>query len=63
MSEQRRYPSEVIRACLDRHLLDAKGAENVAWLAQVIEVLRDDVAAIPPPDERVDSIPEYVYPH
>lgn len=62
MSEDPLYPTETIRAHLDRHLADA-GTDDAAWLAQVIEVLRDHVAAIPPPAERVDSIPEYIYPH
>lgn len=62
MSEKPRYPNDIIQASLDRHLLDARTG-NAAWLAQVIEVLRDDVAAIPPPVERVENIPEYIYPH
>lgn len=62
MTDKPRYPKEIIQASLDRHLLDAK-ADAPAWLAQVIELLRDHVAAIPPPVEHVDSIPEYIYPH
>lgn len=62
MSEDWDHPTDVIRAQLDRHLADA-ATDDAPWLAQVIEILRDHVAMIPPPVEHVDSIPEYIYPH
>lgn len=63
MSEMRSYPIEVIREQLGRHRQHARAAQGGEWLAEVVELLRSEAAVVPPPVERVDTIPEYVYPH
>lgn len=62
MSEERNYPVSVIRHALQRHLDDAKAAGN-GWMAEVIALLIEEAAAVPPPAERTETLPDYIYPH
>ena len=63
MSEERTYPVAVIQEALERHLQDAKAARGGAWMAQVIDLLSREAAAVPAPVEPPDTIPAYIYPH
>ena len=63
MSEERNYPTEVIRELLVRHRRDVQAVGGNEWLAKVIELLGNEVTAVPPPVEQVDTIPKYIYPH
>ena len=63
MTQDRNYPIPVIQERLARHGQDLKAIDGMEWLAQAVELLRTEAAAVPPPVERVDTIPEYIYPH
>lgn len=63
MSEERNYPTDVVRTALERHLQDARSATGQRWLADVIALLAREAAAIQPPVERTDTLREYIYPH
>ena len=62
MSNDRTYPTPVIQEQLARHGQDLSVA-GMEWLAQVVELLRIEAGAVPPPVERIDTVPEYIYPH
>ena len=63
MSEERNYPVAVIQETLDRHLQDAKAMRDAAWMAKVVALLVREVASVPAPVQRTDTIPAYLYPH
>lgn len=63
MSEERNYPVAVIGQALDRHHRDAKAMREAPWMAEVIELIRREAASVPAPEQRVDTIPAYLYPH
>lgn len=59
----RNYPLPTIQRHLAVHRRDLDAIPGLNWLAQVVDVLCEEAAVVPPPVERVDSIPEYIYPH
>jgi len=63
MSEERDYPITVIQQSLERHEGDAQAVKGLAWLADVVRLLKHETAVVPAPIEQVDTIPEYIYPH
>lgn len=63
MSEERNYPVAVIEQALDRHYQDAKAMREAPWMAEVIELIMHEAASVPAPEQRVDTIPAYLYPH
>ncbi len=63
MSEERAYPLDVIRELLNKQQQDVAKVEGVEWLARVVEVLKNEAAAVPLPEDEADTIPEYIYPH
>lgn len=63
MSEERNYPVAVIEQALDRHHRDAKAMRDAPWMAEVIELIMHEAASVPTPEQRVDTIPAYLYPH
>lgn len=63
MSEERTYPIEIIREQLARHQRDTRAAGAIEWLAEVIDILAKEAATVPAPEQRVESIPKYIYPH
>lgn len=63
MSEERNYPISVIQEALERHLQDAKAAKGAGWMVEVVNLLKREAVTVPPPVERADTIPEYIYPH
>lgn len=63
MSEERTYPIEIIREQLARHQRDAWAVGAIEWLAEIIDLLAKEAATVPPPEQRVESIPKYIYPH
>ena len=63
MTQDRNYDVPVIQDGLGRHADDLQSVEGLEWLAQVVELLRIEAGVVPPPVERVDTIPEYIYPH
>lgn len=63
MSEERDYPATIIRRELERHLEDARSAKAPPWMIEVIALLVKEAAAVPPPAERSEMIPTYIYPH
>lgn len=63
MSEERNYPVTAIQEALQRHLEDAKAAQDREWMADVIALLIREAGAVPRPVERADVLPDYIYPH
>ncbi|MDP1965604.1 MAG: hypothetical protein Q8K93_25775 [Reyranella sp.] len=63
MSEERNYPIFVIQEALERHLQDSNAARGGGWMVQVMDLLKRGAATVPPPVERTDTIPKYIYPH
>ena len=63
MINRHNYPIEVIRDRLARHVQDLEGRAGLEWLARVVDLCRQEASAIPPPIERVETVPEYIYPH
>lgn len=63
MSEERDYPTSVVRRALERHLEDARAAKAAPWMIEAIALLVREVAAVPAPAERSETVPTYIYPH
>lgn len=63
MSDERDYPVAMIQEALGRHQKDARAVKGLGWLAEAVGLLKQETAVVPPLEERVDSIPEYIYPH
>lgn len=63
MSDEREYPVAVIQEAIRRHQADVQAVGGLGWLAEVVGLLRQETAVVPPLEERLDSIPEYIYPH
>jgi hypothetical protein len=63
VTQDRNYPIAVIQDRLAQHGQDLESIAAVRWLAEVVELLRTEADTVPPPVERIDTIPEYIYPH